>query len=132
MELLIFHHRRYARGLSGILPMPPSDSKNSSCSASSFVIAAFRWVARASRVRVACWLRRPRRNQLLLTGLFEKASAAEVKSASRSSSLSRDATTNTRDACATQSSCVPLDAHRLFPVGSKRIAEKNLEIVTAD
>src|SRR5438309_7217125 len=62
MELLFLfiRHRRDRRKPSGFLPMPPSDLKNRSCSASSFVIAAFRWVAhrlpacvRASHVLVA-------------------------------------------------------------------------------
>ena len=39
--------------LSGAAWGSPSDLKNRSCSASSFVLAAFRWVVHASRVLVA-------------------------------------------------------------------------------
>ena len=56
MELLFFCScaiGAIAESLPGFLPMPSSDLKNRSCSASSFIIAAFRWVAHASRVLVA-------------------------------------------------------------------------------
>src|SRR5438874_5131322 len=57
-----------------------------------------------SSVRVSCpgW-GVPAATNFYGLALFEKTLAGAVKSASRGSSLSRDATTNTRDACATQS-----------------------------